>query len=235
MRARAEREGREVGAADPAAPGVASSPQPAGQRLAAGQQPAGADVAVALAGAKRGDEDGFRVVYRAVQPALLRYVRGLVGEDAEDVTSEAWVQIARDIDSFEGDSDGFRGWAATIARNRALDHLRHLRRRPVGSVPVEELADVASLDDTAAGAIEAVSTDAAIALIAALPRDQAEAVLLRVVMGLDAATTARVLGKRAGAVRTAAHRGLRRLAGQLDRGSAEAADDPTAPVQGGRF
>jgi len=44
------------------------------------------------------------------------------------------------------------------------------------------------------------------------PTEQAEAVLLRVVMGLDVTTTAQVLGKRAGAVRTAAHRGLRRLA-----------------------
>ena len=45
-----------------------------------------------------------------------------------------------------------------------------------------------------------------------LPRDQAEAVMLRVVAGLDVAQTAQVLGKRAGAVRVAAMRGLRRLA-----------------------
>ena len=47
-------------------------------------------------------------------------------------------------------------------------------------------------------------------------RDQAEAVLLRAVVGLDAATAAEVLGKRPGAVRVAAHRGLRRLARILD-------------------
>ena len=54
-------------------------------------------------------------------------------------------------------------------------------------------------------------------LIATLPPDQAEAVLLRVVVGLDAASAGRVLGKRPGAVRTAAHRGLRRLAELLER------------------
>ena len=57
-----------------------------------------------------------------------------------------------------------------------------------------------------------INRDAALALIARLPRDQAEAVLLRVVVGLDAKAAAKVLGKRAGAVRTAAHRGLRALA-----------------------
>jgi RNA polymerase sigma-70 factor (ECF subfamily) len=35
---------------------------------------------------------------------------------------------------------------------------------------------------------------------------------LRVVVGLDSAAAGQVLGKRSGAVRTAAHRGLRRLA-----------------------
>ena len=54
-------------------------------------------------------------------------------------------------------------------------------------------------------------------MIAALPRDQAEAVLLRVVIGLDAESAAQVLGKRAGAVRTAAYRGLRRLNDALQR------------------
>ncbi|MDX6354999.1 MAG: polymerase sigma-70 factor, subfamily, partial [Streptomyces sp.] len=50
----------------------------------------------------------------------------------------------------------------------------------------------------------------------ALPREQAEAVLLRVVMGLDSTSAARVLGKRAGSVRMATHRGLRRLAELLE-------------------
>ena len=166
--------------------------------------------------AQAGEEEAFRVVYRAVQPGLLRYLRVLVGDDAEDVASEAWGQIARDLQSFSGDGNGFRGWAATIGRHRALDHVRWLRRRPVAAAGIETLADEPGPDDTERLALDGVSTDRAIALIATLPPDQAEAVLLRVVVGLDAETAAGVLGKRAGAVRTAAHRGLRRLAEMLD-------------------
>jgi RNA polymerase sigma-70 factor (ECF subfamily) len=176
-----------------------------------------ADLTVAVSRAVAGDEDAFRAVYRAVQPGILRYLRGLVGDEAEDVASEAWAQIARDIRTFEGDSDGFRGWAATIARHRALDYLRRQRRRPVHPTAVEELTELTANDDTAALALDAVSTSEAVAMIATLPRDQAEAVLLRVVMGLDAMTAGQVLGKRAGAVRIAAHRGLRRLADRLDQ------------------
>jgi RNA polymerase sigma-70 factor (ECF subfamily) len=175
-----------------------------------------ADLAAALPEAQHGDEDAFRVLYRSVQPALLRYLRVLVGEDAEDVASEAWLQIARDLASFRGDVDGFRGWATTIARHRAMDHLRRQRRRPIVAGPVEDLADRSGPEETAESAVDAVATDAALALIGRLPRDQAEAVLLRVVVGLDVKAAARVLGKRPGAVRTAAYRGLRKLAEYFD-------------------
>ncbi|HEY2579709.1 MAG TPA: RNA polymerase sigma factor [Streptosporangiaceae bacterium] len=175
-----------------------------------------ADLADAVRKAQDGDDEAFRLLYRDLQPRLLRYLRALVGDDADDVASETWLHIARGLSGFQGDSDGFRGWTATIARNRATDHVRHHQRRVATvAVPVEELTGLAGSDDTADSAIEGISTDAAIALIARLPRDQAEAVLLRAVMGLDAESAGKVLGKRAGAVRTAAYRGLRKLAGFL--------------------
>ena len=167
--------------------------------------------------AQRGDPEAFRVLYRDIQPRLLRYLHSLVGQDAEDVAAETWLQITRDLPAFSGDYDQFRGWTATIARHRALDHLRRAARRPPqAAVPAEDLAGLAA-DDTAQHALDAVATDAALALIATLPPDQAEAVLLRAVLGLDAQTAGQVLGKRAGAVRTAAHRGLRTLARQLEQ------------------
>jgi RNA polymerase sigma-70 factor (ECF subfamily) len=170
------------------------------------------DLTAVVAAAQAGDEDAFRRLYRLLQPALVRYLRALVGAEADDVASESWLHIARDLATFHGDWDSFRGWTATIARHRAMDHLRHQRRRPCVTIPAEELHGLAGDDDTAAKALEEVGTDDAIALIATLPPDQAEAILLRVVMGLDAAATGRILGKRPGAVRTAAYRGLRQLA-----------------------
>lgn len=175
------------------------------------------DLTAALVAARRGDEQAFRVVYRLVQPGLLRYVRVLVGDDAEDVVSESWLQIVRDLARFSGDGPAFKGWASTIARHRALDHLRHHRRRPATATPPEEMPEPAAEKDAAELALDGLSTDQAVALIAALPLDQAEAVMLRVVLGLDAQAAAKVLGKRPGAVRMAAHRGLRRLAETLRR------------------
>jgi RNA polymerase sigma-70 factor, ECF subfamily len=176
-----------------------------------------AELTAAVRAAQGGDEIAFRAVYRAVHPRLLGYVRTLVSDaDAEDVTSEAWLQIARDLGRFSGDADRFRGWAARIARNRALDHLRSRGRRPAIGGDESDLAVLPGGADTAGEALEALGTGRAMAMISRLPQDQAEAVVLRVVLGLDAKSAAQVLGKRSGAVRTAAHRGLRKLAELLD-------------------
>jgi RNA polymerase sigma-70 factor (ECF subfamily) len=200
-------------------------PQAAEDTVSPSSQVSDPDLVSAVADAQGGDAEAFRALYRDTQPRLLRYLRGLVGDEAEDVASEAWLQVARDLQDFAGDYDGFRGWVATIARHRAIDHVRRHSRRPqLAQLPVEELTDLAAADDTAASALDAVSTDAAISLIATLPPNQAEAVLLRVVIGLDAESAAKVLGKRPGAVRTAAHRGLRALARQLE----QPGDDPPA-------
>ncbi|MEU7055332.1 RNA polymerase sigma factor [Streptomyces sp. NPDC046197] len=169
----------------------------------------------AVARAQEGDEDAFAVAYRIVQPGLLGYLRGLVGDEAEDVASDAWLEIARDLGRFRGDGAGFRGWTATIARHRALDHLRRQRVRPLGTALEQDVIDLPAPHSTHEQAMEALTTERALALVRALPRDQAEAVLLRVVVGLDGPAAARVLGKRPGAVRTAAHRGLKRLAREL--------------------
>ncbi len=198
-------------------PAAASGAEPArsDRRPAAADKP---DLSEAVRAAQQGDEQAFRALYRDMQPRLLRYLRTMVGDDAEDVASEAWLHIARDLAGFSGDSDGFRGWAATIARHRAMDHQRRHRRRPqTAPTPVEDLGDLAAGEDTAQSALDTVSTQAAVAMIADLPPDQAEAVMLRVVMGLDAESAGRVLGKKAGAVRTAAYRGLRKLATRLEQ------------------
>ena len=176
-------------------------------------------LACALHRAQQGDEEGFVALYRDLQPRLLRYAVVLVGRDAAgDVTGEAWLQITRDLHTFTGDLDRFRGWAAKIVHHRAMDLCRANARRPTVALGAgedrDDLDEAASDRDAAAAALDGLSTDNALALIAGLPREQAQAVLLRAVVGLDAQTAGDVLGKRAGAVRVAAHRGLKRLARQ---------------------
>ncbi len=124
----------------------------------------------AVARAQQGDEAAFAVAYRLVQPGLLAYVRGLVGGDAEDVMSEAWLEIARDLGRFKGDGAGFRGWTATIARHRALDHLhRRQRVRPRASALEQDVLELPAPHSTHDQAMEAMSTEQALALVGSCP------------------------------------------------------------------
>lgn len=179
-----------------------------------------------------GGEAAFRAAYRSIHPGLVRYLGTLVGpHEADDVASETWAQVCRDLSRFRGDGDGFRGWVTTIARHRALDHLRARSRRPSAGASDTDLIERPGPEHAESEALASISTRAALDLISSLPSEQAEAVLLRTVMGLDAKSAGRVLGKRPGAVRTAAYRGLRALRDALEVGSDESGDtfrDPSA-------
>jgi RNA polymerase sigma-70 factor, ECF subfamily len=170
------------------------------------------DLDLALDAARLGHESGMADLWHALNPMVLRYLWVIVGQSAEDVASEAWLQAARDVHGFRGNAAGFRVWLFRVARHRALDELRRSGSRPEVPAGLAAADDLAAPDDPAVEAIERLATRRALLLIAGLPPDQAEAVLLRAVAGLDVAQTADVLGKRPGAVRVAAMRGLRRLA-----------------------
>src|ERR1017187_8343410 len=140
----------------------------------------------ALARARSGDEAGFLQLWRELHPRLLRYLRVLSRDDADDA-ARARVRVrdrltAADVDSVADDH---------LVENQVLDYL---------------------------------STRHAVTLVAELSRDQAEAVVLRIIAGLDTAAVACLLGKSPGAVRVALHRGLRALAADPRLRALEEAD-----------
>jgi RNA polymerase sigma-70 factor, ECF subfamily len=164
-----------------------------------------------LARAQGGDEAAFACIFRDVQPALLRYLR-VIAPEAEDVAGETWLQVVGGLAGFRGDEQAFRAWLFTIARHRAVDAGRSRARRPTMPLDLTGAAEQLVTADSADLALDAVSARAVVKLIAELPPDQAEVIMLRVVADLDSGDVARILGKTPGAVRVAAHRGLRRLA-----------------------
>lgn len=164
-----------------------------------------------LARARKGDEAAFTALFRAVQPVLLRYLRTMARDMADDVAAETWVSVVRGLPRFRGDLDGFRAWVFTIARSRLIDARRTTGRLPQPVDMSSELTDRPDGTDVSVVVDELMSTEVALALIGRLAPDQAEAVLLRHIVGLDVSETARVLDKRPGAVRIATLRGLRRL------------------------
>ena len=163
-----------------------------------------------LAAARAGDERAFAALWERFNPMLVRYLRVVARAHAEDLASETWLQVIRGLREFTGDDGAFKGWLFTIARNRVTDWRRYEARRPAASFD-PDVDDAASADDTEQAVIDRLGTDDALRLIAALPPDHAEIIMLRVVAGLDVAAVATLVGKSAGSVRVTSHRALHRL------------------------
>ena len=138
---------------------------PAGVRLLQAQWRAKTGVLDdALARASTGDEAGFLELWRALQPRLLRFLRVLGCDDPDDVASETWLQVVRDLRKFSGGEDDFRRWLFTIGRHRVIDAARAKSRRP--SVPMitglDILADHQLVEDQV---LEGMSVQGAVALL----------------------------------------------------------------------
>jgi RNA polymerase sigma-70 factor, ECF subfamily len=180
---------------------------------------------VVLAAAVTGEHWALTELFRAYNPALLRYLRAHAPDVADDLSSEVWVAIARRLRHFAGGERDFRGWLFTVARHRVIEHRRKEARRRTDPVTHERLDGRAAngLDvDPGDLVVESIAAQEAVnALVADLTPSQADAVLLRVVGGFDVADVARIMGRSAGSVRVLCHRALQRLAARSSQGSPE--------------
>jgi RNA polymerase sigma-70 factor (ECF subfamily) len=132
-----------------------------------------------LAAAQGGDEQAFAVLWRDLQPAVLRYCQVAAGQAAEDLAADTWMAVIGGLGRFRGDERAFRAWIFTVARHRAIDWHRQAARRPTHLIPAERLSERPAPDDPVLQVLERQSTWAALALVAELPADQAEVVALR--------------------------------------------------------
>lgn len=169
-----------------------------------------------LAAAQSGADWAVALLFRSLQPRLLRFLRARAGGDAEDIASQTWLEMSKSLPRFSGGEDDFAGLLFTVARRRTADHRRSLRRRPPADTDQDALASVPDPRATDDVAIASVRGEQAARRIAeVLPPDQAEIVLLRVVGGFSSEEVARILGRRPGTIRVLQHRALRRLAESL--------------------
>jgi RNA polymerase sigma-70 factor (ECF subfamily) len=160
------------------------------------------------------DVDGveFERLYRVISPRLHGFVRRAEPCDADDITADVWLAMARYLPRFRGDKDGFEALAFAIARRRISDHRRRRARRRTDAVANETLAARPGPDHPEVEALDHLGTRSAFAELAeTLPRTQFEVVILRAVHGLPVERVAAILGRSPGAVRILQHRAMKRL------------------------
>jgi RNA polymerase sigma-70 factor (ECF subfamily) len=165
-----------------------------------------------VAGAKRGDADAWRALYREHAGRLVVWLGTRPSGDtaiaADDLAAEAWLVAAEKISGFSGTSSEFAGWLFGIARKLGGNTRRRGLRRNTHPTDLHALADLPAVPGPASAH---AAQDRVVRALATLPRREREVVGCLDVVGLDVGTTASALGISAVAVRVAHHRGLRRL------------------------
>jgi RNA polymerase sigma factor (sigma-70 family) len=169
-----------------------------------------------LEAARQGSEAAWQELYDGLAPVVLGYLRANNAPDPEDVLSEVFLQVARDISTFDGEETGFRSWVFTIAHHRLIDARRHSARRPVDLSPEPpEPGDRA--DDAAEEALARIGMEEVQRVLAAISDEQRAVLLLRVLADMSIEDVGKTLGKRPGAVKALQRRGLAAVKRELSR------------------
>lgn len=159
-----------------------------------------------------GSEAAFAELVARYGPPLRYYLGKLIGstDDADDTLQEVWADVYRAIRRLEH-PEAFTAWIYRIARDRAY---RHLRRRRVACVPLDE-REVAEPGEAEPrfGPEDAREVNAALERISAEHR---EVLLLRFIEGMSAEQISQVIGCPAGTVRSRLHYARRCLRREIE-------------------
>ena len=158
--------------------------------------------------AAEGDFEAYGELYSIYLDRIYRYVFHQVKDKmtAEDITEEVFIKAWKAIDSCRGKEQTFLPWLYRIAQNQVIDNLRSRRKHP--TIEIETV-------DTAGGPQLEAEVDwerqELLGMIACLPQNQRQVIILKFIEGLDNREIADIMGKSQGAIRVSQMRALAKL------------------------
>lgn len=162
-----------------------------------------------LAAAQAGEPWACARLYEGLKRPVTAYLRLQRAADPDDVASEAFLQVFRNLASFDGDELAFRAWVFTIARRRLLDTWRATSRRPAMTAWAPKLDPVGG--DAEEDALRRLGDERITVMLAGLTPEQREVVLLRIVADLPLEQVATTMGRSVNATKALQLRALRAL------------------------
>ncbi|WP_433058707.1 RNA polymerase sigma factor ShbA [Dactylosporangium sp. CS-033363] len=167
--------------------------------------------------AVRSEPEATAALLEQLRPGVVRYCRAKLGRvggaytTADDVAQEVCLALLRALPRYRDQGRPFTAFVYAIAAHKVADAQRAAVRDP-GPAPIDTLPEH---PDAAPGPEQqAVRTDLArrlSVLLAQLPEQQREIVVLRVAAGLSAEEVGVIVGMSAAAVRVYQSRALARL------------------------
>lgn len=169
-----------------------------------------------IAAARSGSSGAFERIFEALAPVVEGYLRLQGAAEPEDLTSEVFIAVVRNLSSFQGDEAGFRSWVFTIAHRRLLDARRRAARRPAPA-SLDEAPELQAPDDVERAVEHALGRARVEALCDRLSPDQRDVLLMRLLGHLTVDEVAAALGKTPGSVKALQRRGFLALARLIER------------------
>ena len=176
--------------------------------------------------ARRGEPEALSALYRQLLPGVFGYIAARVPDraTAEDLTSEVFVKMVEGISHLRAsDEAGVAAWILQIARVTVAGYYRKRERQPA-CVPLEprfweeetsgenQVIYASHPDlDPARSAEARDEWDAVVQAMNTLTEEQRQVLVGRLILGYDVATVARMLGKKANAIKALQFRALRSL------------------------
>jgi RNA polymerase sigma-70 factor, ECF subfamily len=144
------------------------------------------------------------------------YYRTSNHHDAEDLTTQTFLQAYRHFERAQRESNGrpLRPWLIRIAHNLAANYYRDRSRKPTAVLDGMEVGEPHDTEDLVVGREEAV---AVLEGVRSLPEDRREALIMRFALGMDNREIARALGRTDGATKVLIHRAIKQLEQDLEK------------------
>lgn len=158
---------------------------------------------------QEGAHEKFAELYDQYADPIFRFIfhKTFDRELAEDLTGDVFLRAMEKIDSFNADRGKFSTWLYTIARNRITDHWRSHREHS----DVDDVWDLASLDDVADAANKKLMGEQLHAAMQKLSPDAREILTLRFWQDLSWQQVADITEKSESAVKMSASRSIKSL------------------------
>jgi RNA polymerase sigma-70 factor (ECF subfamily) len=169
-----------------------------------------------LDAARRGEDWAWHHLYTKLIGPITGYLTSRGARHPDDLASETFLHVARNIEQFEGDEESFRSWVFVIAHRRLIDARRTANRRPKIADRAEEDPEGGNVEQEA---IDRLGNTSVQALLDQLTEDQREVLALRVVADLSLKETAQVTGRDVGAVKALQRRAIHRLQRVFETGT----------------
>lgn len=160
-----------------------------------------------MSGYQGGDHAAARLLIERMSPVLRRYflVHASDRRYADDLVQETWMRVHKARHTYRR-GDPVPPWIFAIARHTRLDAYRKVRRIEIREQQVDSLPEPPSLNP--ASAASAPDLDA---MLAALPENQREVIVLLKIFGMTIEEVARATSSSAGSVKQKAFRAYQKL------------------------